>query len=577
MRLLAAASFPTLFLAGLFFACGGSDQQQAGDSGPDEGAESSSEGGLLDGLPQRDTLDDAGLNCSFIKNGPGEKFDPVDFCAIQPVLANQHEYGFTAKGGTYTGWNYKSLNPILGTDEKPAHDILDDAAYAASCAAYHAWAQLYLNPPSFDADLEAITPVLEKELATLPLDYDGDLYWNLRKVARGLTAINAMVDADKIDAIADKYARQIFSTFFSSLPLAGVDAGSVEAGLDGGGTDGAADGGSSDATLPDAQAGNDAGGDPMFEGDGIIGIDQFPVTGQPGYLYEPGKVTSAAYALIDLAYRNPADPDAAKWQRAARQALDHVYDRGREPETGLYYTSLITVGGPLDALGSLSTPTNSVSTDVQATHLLYLLRAQQLVAMSIPPLDAGPDAMIPLDAPGTGTLASLADFPFLTRAVELLVALQPFWDGTVKVDGGTDSSLPVGDTTLGGFVDGYLPSTHELVRTKSTHPNAYLFAALDMQLTVAGNASPVLHQEIAERSKLRVLLSNETESMSGQIVGIKPNVNFLTVVSGQQAYFGTVSQDFHQSTTSTANDYTASAIAAVVQAFDTQLNFGFTP
>jgi hypothetical protein len=580
MRVLAAAAPVLLLATGVFFACGGSTSDGAREAGTnDSPSDTRSENVLVE---DGDGDADGGINCTFIQQGKSDKVDPVDFCVLEGVLENQQMDGFTAKGGTYSSWNYETLNPDKNSTGMKIHDVHDDASYGASSAAYHNWAVLYADPQLFDADLEALAPILEAELATLPQEYDGELYFNLRYVQAGLNALADTANESKIKAIADKYARQIYSSFYFDLPHSVADggtleAGGAEAGLDGGGgPESGVDGGTSDA-----------GGDPRYPGDGIIGVNQLPSTGIPGILYEPASVAGAAYALIDLARQNPADADFENWLTAARKALDHLHDRAREPVTGLYYASLLTTGGASDTLGPLSTPTNLLSTDVQATLLLYLLRAQQLVVNNTEPVDGGfdnPDVAVPLDAAETGTLKGLVDFPFLPRTTALLSALQFLWDGAYYPDGGT-APVPKGDTGLGGFMDGYIPSPAQLVNTKSTHPNAYMFAVLRLQFLAATGpleGTPPTLPEDAEEVALRALLSNLvfSKSLMAFVTNPAPNQSFLSVVTGQEAYFDLVTQSFNLSKNTsedpTAESYTASAIAAVVQGFDTQL-IGFTP
>jgi hypothetical protein len=529
---------------------------------------------------------DGSLNCTFMQTEG--KVDPVDFCVMEEVLENQHTDGFSSSSGTYASWNYQSGNPDKNSSGVKVHDFHDDAAYGASCAAYHDWAILYASPQNFDDDLLALGPILNKELGSaLPQEYDGELYFNLRKVAAGLNSNGDTSDAEKINAIADNYARQILSSFYFDLPLAELgDAGGTETGAaDGGLREG---GGPSDAGVGDAavsDAGPGAIRDPGYLGDGIIGVNQQMSTGIPGILYESAKVASAAYALVDMASRYPADADNAKWQSAARKALDHIYDRAREPSTSLYYASMTTTGIGTDALGPLSTPTDLLSTDVEATTLLYVLRAQQVVSGNTMPEDAGTDdsdAGVPLDAGVVGTLKPLADFPFVARANELMAAVQFLWDGAYYDDGGVAPN-PAGYTGHGGFMDGYIPSSKQVVTTKSARPNGYMLANLRLQyvaFTGPYGGTPPTKAEFAEYPVLRVLLANEEINDGGfQVMNVDAH-SFFSVVLDQQAFFATVTQGFGlASATSmdpTPQSYAASAIAAVVQGFDSQL-IGFNP
>jgi hypothetical protein len=580
MRFLAATA-PLLVLAtGVFFACGSSTAET--DGGKTDASDAPSDQPIGD---SGEDTNDGGIQCTFAKDCTNF-VDPVDFCILRSVLLNQHQIGFTPTAGTYASWNYLTLSPDVNPATKAKiHDFHDDAAYGASCAAFHNWAVLYSDPQELDADLEALAPILEAELKTLPAEYDGELYFNLRSVADGLTNLDYPSDAAKINAIADKYARQIFSTYSFDLPLAGSDGGSAEGGAEAGGgsdggADGSADGGPADSGMPDATSSSDAGGDPRYAGDGIIGVNQEPSTGVAGILYQPASVASAAYALIDLAQRNPADSDYPMWIAAARKALDHIHNRARDSVTGLYYSSLFTTGGITDPLGSLSTPTNLLSTEVQAKVLLYLLNSQQLVVASTMPSGGGGDGDGAVDAGELGTLKSLEDFPFLPRTTSLLGALQFLWDGAYTAEGGI-APVPLGDTGFGGFMDGYLPSTSQVLTTKTTRTNAYMFAVMRLQFIATTGpleGIPPTPAEGEEGQALRVLLSNE--DAGSELMNFTPNRSFLSVVTSQQAYFETATQGFklpkNTSETPTAQSYTAADIAAVVQGFNAQL-IGFHP
>jgi hypothetical protein len=567
------ATIPALLMvAAAFSACGGTSTN-SGDGGSGNDASTDvSEDPFLE-APGDDASDASGPHCTFIQ--PAGAADPVDLCVLLPVLQNQQEYGFTSKG-THSSWNYKTLiaDPPTGTK---IHDFHDDASYGASCAAYHHWAVLYANPQPFDVDIEALAPILEAELKTLPQEYDGELYFNLRRVADGLTAVDFLPDQAKIDAIADSYARQIYADYYFDLPTGPTgDAGIMDSG--------SPDGGVADAGFLDATSGADAEGDPHYEGDGIIGVNQLPTTGMPGILYQPASVASAAYALIDMALRHPADADAYSWIAAARRSLDHIHNHAREPVSGLYYVSMVTTGAPSDILGPLSTPADLLSTDVQATTVLYLLRAQQRVVQASGEADGGmSESDAEVSDASDNPLAIMENFPFVERTAALLSAVQVLWDGGEFLPDGGIGPVPTGDTALGGFMDGYVPSTMELVKTKSTRPNAYLFADLHLQVVAAtgpfGSAPPPPSQ-LNETIALQILLSNEVSG--SETPENMPNTNLLSVVTDQAAYFDTVTQKFELlsdeagATVTYPESYTAAAIAAVIQGFDTQLA-GFSP
>jgi hypothetical protein len=546
---------------GAFFACGGT-AVTGGDGGHDAGKDVG-EAGLTDMGLDIPIIpgNDGGLQCAITGSTTNPQFDPVAYCVLRSVLQEQHKDAFNPKTGTLSSWDFATLLHVPGG--APVHDIRNDAAYASSCATFYQWSQLYADSmEGFDGvdggsateDLVALTPLLEEELATLPLDYDGQLYFDLRNFGVGLKYLSDNINSAKIDKIAFTYGRQIFTSFTFALPLAGFgDAGREGGGMEGGAPDGSVEGGS-----PTDGGGSDAGGDPVATGDGIIGVNQEPSTGTQGILYQPDKVVRAAYALFDLANANPSDPDAAKWVMAARRALDHIHDKARDPASGLYQASLLTTGSSRDVLGTLTTPGNLLSSDVQASIILNLIRAQRLVTASTQPADGGldnPDVAVPLDAALTGVLASMGSFPFLTRADALIAAMDALWDGA-PFEGGAASQ---------GYIDGLVPSTGKTIRTKSSGPNASMFAALHLQLFLEGTAA-----RVSKLNTLRVLLVNELPLMP-----MNPGVNtgLFTVVADQVGYFDTVSPSFELlgDAGTPPQSYTAPAAAAVIAGFNEQL------
>jgi hypothetical protein len=573
MRAVLVASVPTcLLVVGAFFACGGTS-----GNGSDGGKDVAVEGGL-DGPTDGFNIDsppfepDATVTCqvtgTMTATGGLERFDPVAYCVERVVLQDQHDRGFSPKTGTAARWNYQTL--LVDDAGGPVHDVRNDASYASSCSDFYRWSTLYTDSSSLDDaggsasnDMTALAALLEKELTKLPDDYDGEFYFNLRNFAVGLKYLSDNDDSSKIDDIAFAYGRQIYSSFYFGLPLSGTGDGG---GKDAGGKDGAAEAGPIDGASGETgpvDASSDSGGDPGAIGDGILGVNQEPSTGSPGILYQPDKVASAAYALLDLANSNPTDPDAEKWVAAARRALDHIHDKARDPSTGLYQASLVTTGGGKDALGTLTTPHDLLSSDVQATVTLYLIRANELVDTT-PSLDAGSggDGGLPLDGSVLGILAPLGDFPFLARADALINAMDALWD-VAKL----------------GYLDGYVPSTHELLATKSTRPNAYMFAALHLQLYIErvprGEAGAPERARVVLLNDLRLLLSNLNPTTDIA----NPGTNtFISTVAVQAGYFDTLSAGFGLlgSSSSPTQDYTAAAASAVIAAFNEQLA-GFHP
>jgi hypothetical protein len=303
-------------------------------------------------------------------------------------------------------------------------------------------------------------------------------------------------------------------------------------------------------------------------------VNQQPTTGIPGILYQPAKVATAAYALLDLASNNATDPDVAKWVVAARRALDHIDRQARDPASGLYHASLVTTGSSSDVLGDLATPADLLSSDVQATIALYSYRSLALVAGA--QLDAGtsdPDVAIPLDATFIGPLAPMSDFPFESRASAIIKAMNALWDGPTGDNCSIDSGVWTGSGGA-GYMDGLVPSTHATIQTKSTRPNAYMFAALRRQHILLGGAfSP-------EEPLINCLRLRLADQIPGQPITLPgANTAFIDVVIGQAGYFDTLTQGFQLEPTSAGpnvQSYTASAAAAVIAGFNEQLQ-GFAP
>jgi hypothetical protein len=313
--------------------------------------------------------------------------------------------------------------------------------------------------------------------------------------------------------------------------------------------------------------GSDAGGDPGAMGDGILGTN--PTT--LAILYQPDKVATGAYALLDLAANNPGDADASKWITAARQALDHIHAKARDPKTGLYFASMTTTGSSADTVSDLTFPRDLLSSDVQATILLYLYRSELLVSADTMLADGGfqnPGVPIPLDAALTGELSPMSDFPFFDRADALIIALDALWDGCALFGDTREAGAPCETREMQGkhgYFDGLVASTGKVVTTKSTRPNAYMFGSLNLQARLEGNT-----KRSALVPLLRVLLVDETPPTGIML----PGPTFITAVSMQQAYFDTVTEGFGllaQSVSPTAQSYTASAVAAVFAGFDEQL------
>jgi hypothetical protein len=199
--------------------------------------------------------------------------------------------------------------------------------------------------------------------------------------------------------------------------------------------------------------------------------------------------------------------NAAAWQQAAASALAYLHARARDPNTGLYFASLVTSSDPgHDALAPASSggpPADALLTQVAGRVALALTRIQGLLVQP--------------GSQNAALLPTLATLPIEQRAEDLLAALDAphLWDtsgGNPDGDGGTIGS---------GYFTGYVPSTQQLLTEKSTRDNALVMAALH-RATIQG--VPANGIRVGE---IRALLSSTKN----------PNTGLITVVLGQNGYF----------------------------------------
>ncbi len=415
--------------------------------------------------------------------------DPLALCIQKAVLRGQHESALTTNG-VVASWDSTSFRPDTDDAGVPLHDVHDDVAYAASIARYHDSSGRYGDTEytlTLDVDLVKLAPVLKDGLKTLPQEYGGDLYWQLRTATGGLRFIDHKDEADALDLVAEAYARAIYTQHFFS-------------------------------------SGMDGDGGPL---DGVLATDSVTLE------YAPADVVTGALALLDMASRHAVDDpaNAARWQDAARVAIEHVVAHGREPVTKMYLRSLRATlpgtGATLDDTSHAPLPADLLSTDVAATIALALVRAQDLVVKN------------------PSGLAKVSTYPFEAHAEEAIASLN-----------GTPS---LWDATAFGYVDGYVPSATTLITSKSTRANALLFAAIH-------RASRVGAATYAKQLKpLRTLLAER----------LPPNTTFFSVASDQPGYFRTVSSTFgflaaDGGPPPRAKSYFSSATAAVIEGFSEQ-------
>jgi hypothetical protein len=403
--------------------------------------------------------------------------DPVGFCTQKVVLQGEHLHAFNAMSGVAQSWDSTTLLPDLGPNNKPLHDFHDDAAYGAACSRYHQSATTYGDnqiTSTLDNDLIALGTLLPTELATLPAEYAGELYQDLRTTSGGLRIVNQNALGDSVDIVAEGYGRAIYSTYY--VPLGG-----------------------------DAGAGADAG----TGSDAVLGT---PAAGG-GTAYASADAATGALALIDLAVRHAVDDPAssAMWQSAAVQVLTHLDARARDTVTGLYFAALVTSADPgHDALAPAAAggpPADALLTEVNARIALALLRAQALATANG---SAIPDvAALPLEARAEALLAALDSTP------------QSLWDPS----GGP--ALGEAGTMGSGYFEGWVPSLSQLLTDKPTRANALAMAALHDAFTM-GNGPDQQRVPV-----LLTLLSDMTMANAGFMTVIDNQTGyFLTVPSG---------------------------------------------
>jgi hypothetical protein len=613
MRLLVLL-LPPLVLALPFAACGGGTNATS-DAGDEVDQE---EAGGVDASEDITFSVDTGT-VTQCKMGDA---DPVGLCVQKAALESLHAHAFRGTAGATSSWSY-----LTGAPDKDgglvAYTADDTVAYAAAAANYLSSATLYGDTTltaTLTADLTAIALLLETPNALAPdgSEYSGEYYAHMRTTAAGLRNIGLSSDGNHVDTLAEAYGRAIYTAHYVSLGLEPPDAGPADAGqrdgaghngsADAGRPDGAArDGGSFDAALADARGGDAGGADAHARSDATVGAadagrlkdassdarhadaavsrcpkidagapDADGIIGNPigggKVAYAPADVATAAYALLDLASRNPTDCMVPRWLSAVRASLNHLTERAREPSTGMYYRALIagskSDGGTTDSLAPStdpSLPSDALLADTQATFALAMIRAQYTVTSGTVEVDAGQfgaDGAI-VDAGVTGPFVPILDFPFEARADQVIAAMNgphSLWDGPVTCPPDGSTGLCSGSAPGAGYMDGYVPSTHSFITTKSTRPNAFMAGALwrgvHTDLNPYGFQLPTL---------IPLLIAQASAS-------VPPHSNLITVVPSQQAFFQTVSKAFELlDAGSDPASYTTGAVGAAVEGLTEQL------
>jgi hypothetical protein len=396
---------------GLFAAsCGGDDSSGAPDAASDTTAPESA----TPDTPVPPSPDATKAACNL---GNGD--DPVALCTQKLVLGAIHDAALKLPAGVAPSWDRTT-----GTPDPDAHDLRDDAAYAAACTNYAQSATRYGDTEissTLLADFAAITPILKNELGTIPDEYSGQLYTRVRDVAIGARYVLDNAGGTAFDAIGDQIGAKIFGHF---IALAGPDGGVVDAG-DAGDAGAEADAG---FTLP---------------GDGVLASD---ATNRD---YAPEDVATGALALVDMAVRHPSDPSAGAWALAAVESFEHLHTRARSP-SGAYYRLLMPSGAPDhdDLSPRAPAPQDLLATETTAAVAYALFRASDLVT-------------------NNATLAPIipiAGYDFIARANAALASLH-----------GTPSFY---DADKGGYFEGVLAGSGAVLPNKPTRANALMLGAL---------------------------------------------------------------------------------------------------
>ena len=501
------------------WACGGN----GGASQP------SSDDGAADATPEavEETLADdtgdpeGGASCTVGLSGMTS--DPVALCFQGDLLTAEVSAAYVTGIGVAHTWD--------DSGRTNGHAWQDDLGLASAIASFLCGAEFYGSTQyeSLGATLGDLGGVLANELATPPPGYDGDIYFRLRNAEAGFNFGNDTAHAAALGQLADAYGRAIQKTYARSVPPSG----------DGGGAPGIVLG------TPDPDGGID---------------------------YAPDQVIMGAAALLDMVVLHANDPDAgvdpASWKTTALAAVAYVWNRARDPGTGLFYQSLVTSGDPgHDALQPGGSPTSdALLTDVQAAAVLGFARVQDRLDTLAADDDAGPPDAISDEEPYLAEADAIVQALTSASAVDAgdagAQASTPLWDGA-------DSAV----ANPGAYLEGVVPSLGGAFLTnKTTLSAAFLLGGVHRLAAVRGTtASFVVPQ-------LRAALVQNTPGNSSLFTvvtgagGIPAQDGFLrassrtwgyaTLFEGPGAGEGGGAQEQEEQG---AREYRADAINAVVE------------
>ena len=275
------------------------------------------------------------------------------------------------------------------------------------------------------------------------------------------------------------------------------------------------------------------------------------VTPTGAIAYQPADVATGIVALLDMSARHSTDQptNSLLWQSAAVRIFNHLMARARDPVTGMFYRALVTSDDPgSDALDvPAQYPSDVLLLDVQATIALALTRMQALVVAN------------------ASLSQELSAFNFTNIADQLTSAMNGTLNGqtTSLWDGPETPSA----TSGAGYMEGYIPSTGQMLTNKPTRGNALTMAALHHIEADIGGTYTWQDQFI-----LAVVTATYPTAPS--------NSSLLTVLPGQTGYLPGASQKFALAvgydggTAPLASSYTAKAIDGACEGMN-ELWYGF--
>jgi hypothetical protein len=361
LRLLAVTISSAAFV--LTSACGQSAETPAASSSADAGplpGEPDAPEGAADVVPADGTSSGAGPDVGGNPSSPAPRVscqladgsDPVALCTTKALLRAELEKAYAPGRGVASAWD-----AFTGATAAPTWQ--DDLGLASSIATYLCNARVY-GDGELDAAIEAVLPdlamVLQRDLPAAPPGYDGEVYFRLRNAAAAYFTTNDDTNGRRLAQLAEDYARSIQATYAHVVPS---EAGAV--------------------TLIGSPAAADAG-----------------ATGA-AVAYQPAQAAMASAALLDMARLHLQDPAAAsnvaRWQATAVATLEYLWNRSRDPTTGLFFSSLVASQDPShDAVASqppppdgrrsdpaTSLPSDALVTNIQASVVMALARAQERV------------------------------------------------------------------------------------------------------------------------------------------------------------------------------------------------------